>query len=114
MSPLIWLALLSVVLFALAGQYIAESKGRSPNEGAAMGLLLGPLGLLIAVLMPTRTNGGSSTTVFAVVVGQSEPRPEPTLGRLRPTPRDDHLAESLLESALRREAESESRAIRRD
>jgi hypothetical protein len=35
------------------GGYIAAQKGRSETEGAVLGFLLGPLGLLIEALLPT-------------------------------------------------------------
>jgi hypothetical protein len=37
-----------------AGGYIAYQKGRSVAEGAVLGFLLGPIGDLIVVLLPTR------------------------------------------------------------
>ena len=54
------------VVFGLIGSYIAKSKGRNGDEGGCLGIMLGPIGLLIAVLMPTKT------------LGQAEPqRPVP-------------------------------------
>ena len=46
------------ILFLLSclpfGAYIAATKGRSWLEGLLFGLFLGPLGLLLAVLLPDR------------------------------------------------------------
>jgi hypothetical protein len=38
---------------AIIGRYVAEQKGRSGAEGLWLGFLLGPLGVLVAALMPT-------------------------------------------------------------
>jgi len=50
-----WLALIAAILFffAFAGAYIAQAKGRPAFEGVVFGFLLGPIGLLMTVLMPT-------------------------------------------------------------
>lgn len=42
-------------LFGGAGWYISTAKGRNPVEGAAFGLLLGPIGLIVAAVLPTVT-----------------------------------------------------------
>lgn len=39
--------------FAWLGGYIAEQKGRSSTEGCLLGLLFGPFGALVALLLPT-------------------------------------------------------------
>lgn len=105
-TPLILIGLLACVLCAVAGQYISTAKGRSPNEGAALGLLLGPIGLLIAVLMPTRDARAAEPP------RQPEPAPEvkpptgPKPGRINATARDDYMADALLEFRLRTEGET--------
>ena len=38
---------------AWIGSYVSSQKGRSPAEGALLGLLLGPIGLVIAAVLPT-------------------------------------------------------------
>jgi hypothetical protein len=55
MEGTIWLLvpLVFVVIFAGFGVYLAKTKGRSEGEGLFFGLLLGPLGLLLIVLLPT-------------------------------------------------------------
>jgi hypothetical protein len=45
-------AALYLLSTALAGYYVSAEKGRGGGEGLIFGLLFGPLGLLIAVLMP--------------------------------------------------------------
>lgn len=48
-----WLAL--VLLFAVcsgAGLYVATQKNRPPAEGALLGGLLGPFGVIVAALLP--------------------------------------------------------------
>jgi hypothetical protein len=51
------LVLLVIVGLAMGGigAYISTQKGREGAEGFFLGFLLGPLGLLIAVLMPVQT-----------------------------------------------------------
>ena len=44
---------LAIIGFCYAGKYIAEQKGRSPNEGILFGLL-GILGLVILALLPSK------------------------------------------------------------
>jgi hypothetical protein len=49
-------ALVSVWLaFGVAGYYVAGQKRRSTAEGFWMGVLFGPLGVLIEALLPTIT-----------------------------------------------------------
>jgi hypothetical protein len=48
--------IIALVFFAacgVAGGYVSGAKGRPGAEGALLGFLFGPLGLLVAVLMPT-------------------------------------------------------------
>jgi hypothetical protein len=46
------IALLIQVAFGRWGYGLAERKGRWPGEGAILGFLLGPLGVLAAALLP--------------------------------------------------------------
>ena len=105
-TPLILIGLLSCALCAAAGQYISTAKGRHPNEGAALGLLLGPLGLLIAVLMPTRDARTADATLQPEPAREVKPPPTPREGRVVPTARDDYLADALLEFRLRNESDA--------
>lgn len=41
-------------VFGLIGVYIAMQKGRSEGEGFFLGCLLGPLGLILAALLPNQ------------------------------------------------------------
>lgn len=107
-TPLILIGLLSCALCAAAGQYIATAKGRPPNEGGALGLLLGPLGLLVAVLMPTRDARTAEARQEPEPARDAEPPPAPRESRLVPTARDDYLADALLEFKLRSESDAES------
>lgn len=40
-------------LMALLGGYVASQKGRSDWEGIGLGLLFGPLGVLVEALLPS-------------------------------------------------------------
>jgi len=46
-------AVVLALLCAGIGSYISYQKGRSEAEGALFGFFLGPLGLLIAAMLPT-------------------------------------------------------------
>ena len=45
-----------VAACGLAGSHIMKSKGRSPDAGAVLGLLLGGAGLLIALALPAKAS----------------------------------------------------------
>jgi drug/metabolite transporter (DMT)-like permease len=47
----VWV-IIALVVSALTGYYISAEKGRGGFEGFLLGLLFGPIGLLLAVLMP--------------------------------------------------------------
>lgn len=117
------------VLFGFAGAYIAAAKGRPSAEGAVFGFMLGPIGLLVAVLMPSvvrpaaepmrdRERGRTPSS-------EARPKPvvEPQPGRVNATARDDFMADALLEHRLRAESSatddaagdprSDSRSMRR-
>jgi hypothetical protein len=47
-------ALVVGLVFAVLGRYVATQKHREPNEGAMLGFLFGPLGVLIEALLPSR------------------------------------------------------------
>ena len=80
-------ALIAIIAFAVwcatigLGAYIAAQKGRQPIEGLAFGLLLGPLGLLIEVLLPDGQERASAE--------QDDPAPN-----------DDHVAGYLGQFAV--------------
>jgi hypothetical protein len=54
MDTLILLAIV-LVICAVVGYYISVQKSRDPVEGVALGCFLGPIGWLIAALLPTGT-----------------------------------------------------------
>jgi hypothetical protein len=51
-AELIAIALVVMVGFGAWGYGVADRKGRWPGEGAILGFLLGPLGVLAAYLLP--------------------------------------------------------------
>jgi len=42
------------LVFAMLGRWVADQKHRDPNEGALLGFLLGPFGVLVELLLPTK------------------------------------------------------------
>lgn len=52
MPPMIFLLLL--VVFAGLGTFVSAAKNRAILEGLVLGGLFGPLGVIIAALLPTR------------------------------------------------------------
>lgn len=52
----LWLigAAVALTVCGALGAYVAAQKGREPVEGLVFGVLLGPLGVIVAGLMPTR------------------------------------------------------------
>lgn len=63
-------------IFGFVGAYIAQEKGRGQSEGALLGVLLGPIGLVIAVLMPTGTGAGSKSPQRPDTATQAKPSHE--------------------------------------
>jgi hypothetical protein len=57
---LVWLGV--AVLFACLGIYVAEQCGRKSSEGFLLGLMFGPLGVVIVGLLPKPPQ--STRTVF--------------------------------------------------
>ena len=49
------IAIILFVLFVAVGRYISTQKGRDPVEGVALGCLLGPIGWIIAALLPEKS-----------------------------------------------------------
>jgi hypothetical protein len=47
-------AMVVIAVCGMLGIYVATVKGRPPGEGILLGMLLGPLGVLIVALLPTQ------------------------------------------------------------
>lgn len=56
-----WLTFVVVTcsIFGFVGIWIATQKNRDSGEGFFLGFLLGPIGLLIEAMLPTKAKGGS-------------------------------------------------------
>jgi hypothetical protein len=52
MGPVIAVVLIMWSIFTVAGFFLAKARGRNPREGAILGLLLGPVGLIVEALLP--------------------------------------------------------------
>ena len=50
-----------MVVCAFGAQYIMQPKGYSPVASRALGLFLGPLGIIIALLLPDKSGATSET-----------------------------------------------------
>jgi hypothetical protein len=57
--------LVLAVAFGGLGAWIASQKGRAGGEGLALGLLFGPLGVLVEALLPTVAAGTGRTALTA-------------------------------------------------
>lgn len=45
---------LSAAIFGTLGTWVAKQCGRADNEGLFLGMLLGPLGVLIVAMLPRK------------------------------------------------------------
>jgi hypothetical protein len=61
------------------GQHIAIEKSRDPNEGAAFGIVFGPFGLLLLVLMPDGPALASRALAKQIVADALKPVARKTL-----------------------------------
>ncbi|WP_422928232.1 hypothetical protein [Singulisphaera sp. PoT] len=48
------LVVVSAVVYAVLGAWVAVQNGRGKIEGSILGLLLGPFGVLVEALLPSR------------------------------------------------------------
>lgn len=55
---MLWVLAIVEIGSAAIGAYVAAQKRRSPVEGFLFGVLLGPFGVLAAVLMPEGSRAG--------------------------------------------------------
>ena len=68
MELLAWLlVLLALVATIAVGAYISDSRGRNPVEGIALGCVLGPIGWVIALLLPDKRESWPSDSYRASV-----------------------------------------------
>lgn len=65
MTAAILTTLIVLLVFSGLGWWIAIQKGRSEAEGAALGLLFGPLGCLVEALLPNREAAEPRVTLRA-------------------------------------------------
>ena len=62
------------------GSYVARAKGRLAVEGLLFGFLLGPIGVLIEVLMPTVSRPAARPSAPDGKLWRFKPRPSPWSG----------------------------------
>ena len=55
------------IIMVWVGGSISHGKGRSKNEGQALGCLLGPLGVIIAAVMPAKAGALDELLMSAAV-----------------------------------------------
>lgn len=75
------------VVMGFVGMFVSEAKGRGSGEGFLLGCLLGPLGVLVAALLPTKSTRESRHTAITQV------------GEERPMRACPHCAETILSAA---------------
>lgn len=112
--PYLMILLMAGLVFGVMGSYVADTKGRASGEGFIFGFLLGPIGILIVVLLPSVAKP-TSRAVMANREAGPEPaatadpvqRPRP----LRHSPGDDAAMDFTLE--LIRRGGGQSTALRK-
>jgi uncharacterized membrane protein YsdA (DUF1294 family) len=62
-----WLVI--AVLFACLGVYVASQCGRSSGEGFLLGLLFGPVGVIVAALLPRDVSKSTDSIAFLIGLG---------------------------------------------
>lgn len=97
-------------LFAFAGAFISQAKGRPGFEGVVFGFMLGPIGLLITALMPTIAKPGEAKPTPVAPT----PSPQKTGVRRRIGGPGDDAAMDFVMDLIRRNEADQSRAIRHD
>ena len=55
--------LIVAVIFACFGGYVANQKGRDVGEGIMLGLLFGPLGVVVVALLPSKAKSAQDPTM---------------------------------------------------
>ena len=68
-----------ILWFVLAGvgAYVSEQKGRNAWEGALLALFLGPIGCIIAGLLPTMEEAGEGQKKRTYVEARPDVQPKP-------------------------------------
>jgi hypothetical protein len=62
-----WLVI--AVSFACLGVYVASQCGRGSGEGFLLGLLFGPVGVIVAALLPRDTARSADSMAFLIGLG---------------------------------------------
>jgi hypothetical protein len=100
-----------VILFGILGSWVSVQKNRDGSEGFLLGCLFGPLGVLIAALVPTLPK--PAATQLSKPSSEREPTPEEKEAARREADelRDELNAErEVHEQFLQRAREREERA----
>src|SRR4051812_44233882 len=84
MGTVLIVVLVLAIIFGGLGAWIAGQKGRAGGEGFALGLIFGPLGVLITALLPTVAPGARRQPP----PGQRGPAPGPVRPRRSLSPVD--------------------------
>ncbi len=74
---MVWLAAygVSAVVFGGFGAWIAGQKNRDANEGAVLGGLFGPIGVIVEALLPTRSTEEARRASPTVPMDKPDPGP---------------------------------------
>jgi hypothetical protein len=88
---LMWVAIVACAVSGFLGAYVAHQKGRPLFEGIVFGVLLGPIGLLIAACLPTRSVEGDPVMGRDLVAEVSQPTKRPVYREPEPGPMSEFL-----------------------
>lgn len=88
-------AVLASTVGGVAGSYVSAAKGRGGVEGAALGIAFGPVGVLIAVLLPTVDRGTETASREEREEDAAERRARRYLGGLIPADPDLNVLDQV-------------------
>lgn len=111
--PYLMILLMAGLVFGMMGSYVADTKGRPSGEGFIFGFMLGPIGILIVVLLPSVAKPTSRAVATHPEATPEPVAPEDPVQRPRPlrhSPGDDAAMDFTLELIRRGQQSTSLRA----